>query len=241
MSANKHLVNWPQAFAEVCLLLGGIGLALLADSWMDNRSERLEEQQYVAALLRDFQQTRENLATTVDATSSSNEQTNQLLLALRGNKDTISEADLISGIQSTFNMETPVPVFGTYEDMVNSGDLRLIQNSQLRLALARVVSQWEDYDFVISEGFNQWNEIQVPFIIENLDVVSLYLHDYRGSSFSGEVFPIDRDQIWTNEFQNVLGIAVINNVDQIRNGEILLQQLDEVLDLLRNEMSEVQR
>jgi hypothetical protein len=241
VSANKRLVNWPQAFAEVSLLLGGIGLALLADSWTDNKRERLEEQHYVAALLRDFQQTRENLATTVDATISSNEQTNQLLLTLRGNKDTISEADLISGIQSTFMIAVPAPVFGTYEDMVNSGDLRLIQNSQLRLALARIVSEWENYGLIISEGFNQWNEIQVPFMIANLDVVSLYLHNYQGSSFSGEVFLIDRDQIWTKEFQNVLGIAVINNVDQIQSGEILLRRLDEVLELLRNEMSEAQR
>ena len=141
-------------------------------------------------------------------------------------------------IQSTFRIEVPASVFGTYQDMVNSGDLRLLRNSELRLALAEFVSEWEKYESSIAEGFNQWNQIQVPYMIANMDVVSLYLNSYQGSSFQGQVYPIDRDRIWNQEFQNVLGVAVINNIDQIDVGETIIERLDQLLNLLQKEVGE---
>ena len=34
-----QLVNWPQAIAEVMLLLIGVGIALATDSWMDDKRD----------------------------------------------------------------------------------------------------------------------------------------------------------------------------------------------------------
>ena len=114
VSKRKGLINWPQAFAEVFLLMIGIGLALLADSWIDNKREREEEQQYLVALLRDFNQTRESLEATIQATVSSNDLTLKLLLNLQSDEDTFSEDELVSSIQNAFMIHPPAPVFGTY-------------------------------------------------------------------------------------------------------------------------------
>ena len=159
MSTIKRAINWPQAIAEVCILPAGVGLALLADSWVDSKRERQEEKEYLMALHRDFQKTRSNLAATVDATRRSNDLTLALLIILRGDKQAISESKLAMSIQSTFRIEVPASVFGTYQDMVNSGDLRLLRNGELRLALAEFVSEWDKYEASIAEGFNQWNQI----------------------------------------------------------------------------------
>ncbi len=77
-------------------------------------------------------------------------------------------------------------------------------------------------------------------MIANLDVTSLYLHSYQGISFSGEASLINRERIRSQEFQNVLGVAVIHNVDQIQIGELLISHLDNVLRLIRTELDNQQ-
>ena len=45
-------VNWPQAFAEIGLLVIGGALALGGDAWMDSRRDLEAEHAYLAALRR---------------------------------------------------------------------------------------------------------------------------------------------------------------------------------------------
>lgn len=48
-------IDWGQAFAEVILLLVGIGLALVVDWWADRARDRAAEQEHLAALRADFE------------------------------------------------------------------------------------------------------------------------------------------------------------------------------------------
>ena len=68
MSATepRHTVNWGQAFAEVVLIVIGVGMALAVDNWADSRQELDEEQQYLVRLLDDFEATRDSLGRTLE-------------------------------------------------------------------------------------------------------------------------------------------------------------------------------
>jgi len=52
-------VNWPQAFAEIGLLVIGGVLALGGDAWMDARRDLETEHAYLLSLRDDFEETRE--------------------------------------------------------------------------------------------------------------------------------------------------------------------------------------
>jgi hypothetical protein len=117
--------------------------------------------------------------------------------------------------------------------MVNSGDLRLIQSDELRLKLADFEGVWDAYrENVIEEVWDQWNLIQAPYLMPRIDLVSLYPDGYRGVAFPGKPDPIDRDQLWNQEFQNLLSVAIIGDVDVILGGEYVLEIVSEILTLL---------
>ena len=221
------------------LLLVGIGLALLANAWVDMKHDRQNEIQYLASLEKDFLRTKENLEWTIQVTTESNKKTVGLLQILQRQDHDVSDEDLQSVLISATSIVEPSPVLGTYEDIINSGALKLIQNEALRLELAEFSSDWDDYESgVLEEGFDQWNQIQVPYLILNFDVTSVYLVNYRGSNYPLEKLPLDREKFWTREFQNILAIAAINDVDQIKSGEDLLDSIDKILGLIEHDLHE---
>ena len=94
ISRRIRTVNWPQAFAEVLLLLAGIGLALSADWWAGNEREKDEETQYLIALKRDFSDTRLSLEQSLLETRNANRKVVQFMEILQGPRDAISEDEL---------------------------------------------------------------------------------------------------------------------------------------------------
>ena len=93
----------------------------------------------------------------------------------------------------------------------------------------------------IQEGLNQWNQLQVPYMVSNLNVTSVQLRDYRGK---GKTLPsdfnyktVDRDKVWSQEFENILAIAAISQIDQMRITQELINNADFILALIDNELS----
>ena len=68
--------------------------------------------------------------------------------------------------------------------------------------------------------------------MSRIEVISLYPDGYRGIAFPGDVDPIDRDQIWNQEFQNLLSVAIIGDVDVFVEGQEVLEIASEILTLL---------
>jgi len=49
-------VNWSQAAGEAVLILSGVLVALAADAWWEERSERRQEREYLEALSSELAQ-----------------------------------------------------------------------------------------------------------------------------------------------------------------------------------------
>jgi hypothetical protein len=153
-----------------------------------------------------------------------------MLLAgtLEGDDDHI--ADLI--IRAHY-VATPAAVFGTYYDMVNSGDLRLLRDEELRLKLAHFESRWSEYYRFVAESLDQWNLIQVPHMIQNLDIASIWSGRYDAEAFPARNRAIPRDDLDSMEFANVLAVKLVSDADIARLDNQLLLEIDEILALLR--------
>lgn len=229
-------VNWAQAVTELLLLAMGVALAVAADAWNDARLERREEVSYLEALRGDFEATRANLQATLDATTRVRDNNLGFIEALSSPRGSISEDSLTAFTEIAFAVDFYEPVLGTYRDMVNSGKLEILRSDSLRLELAQFEVQFEGVQLVVEESFNQWNDLQVPYMVEHLDVRHFLGGSYRGVGFPPPGRAPRTDAYWSDEFLNILTISVISKVDLIKSGTALLERANTILRLI-NEAS----
>ncbi|KPJ83897.1 MAG: hypothetical protein AMS19_02760 [Gemmatimonas sp. SG8_23] len=230
-------VNWSQAVAEVLLLAIGIGLALLADSWWQQRQERVEEQSYLTALHADFSATRDELARTLEDSRGTRDHVVAFLELLSGDEGSVPVDSLERMVEPSFWWWDVEPVLATYQDMVNSGDLRLIQNGELRVEMAAFLSFLETIENLNDASLLEWKDLQAPFMIDRLVVTSTY-SDYGERDFPKSRHRTDPSAFWDGELENILAIKLINLEDQIRNLTDAQEKVGRVLSLIEGELAE---
>ena len=130
-------VNWPQAFAEIGLLVIGGVLALGGDAWMDYRRGLEAEHTYLVSLRDDLEETRQLTSRYLDQNRRSLAICLELLGVLSGPPDAMTPERVSPLIKDAFWVYTLEPVRATYLDMVSSGDLELLRSTELRVDLAQ--------------------------------------------------------------------------------------------------------
>ncbi len=137
MSKNRYpkLVS---AAAEFALIVVGVLVALLAESWWSEREDREAERQILVDAVAEFQ---ENLAI-LDADIAKNTTVIDALLEIENTSDSSLLALTDDEASELFAIEKQIdaafdPAMGSIDALVRSGDLRLIGDRPLRLHLAR--------------------------------------------------------------------------------------------------------
>ncbi len=229
-------INWPQALAEVGLLALGIALALFADSMWDWRQEKAEETQYLEALQLDFEASRDEFERSLARNRQTRDHNLRFLELLAGPPRLVSPDSLSQLVEEAFWWDPATPVLATYSDMVNSGDLRLIQSDTLRMEMARFAAYVDVADKVSEEGLYQWNQLQVPFLVQNLSVPRAYEGYYDGFSFPQSRHEPDEAAFWGREFENILSVKIISLSDVLLVGEQGLDLIERILRLIEKEL-----
>ena len=164
----RKSLNWKYAIGEVVLIFIGITLAMWFNNWNEDRKDRKLEQQYLIDVHQDL----------LNDTSSLN-----LVLKLI-NGHIISAENILAYMDSdilvdTFDMLRDFQNAGflyfynadlsTYNDLVNSGNLRVVQDKKLKDMLSDYVSRikqideryelnkkfvWYDYGLHMSQYFD---------------------------------------------------------------------------------------
>ncbi|MBT8396480.1 MAG: hypothetical protein HKO65_05335 [Gemmatimonadetes bacterium] len=234
----KNRVNWTQAFAEVALLVVGIGLALAADAWNEYRLDRVAEAEYLTALKGDFEQTRANFRRTNANNTGYRNHSLAMLNLLAEPPLTVPSDSLKKHAYTSFLISPFRPVLGTYFDMVNSGKMELLQSDSLRSALAQFETSLRWLDDNYREGFDQWNQIQAPFLVRNANARSFIGEEYAGIVSDLELppsrFDADSDVFWTRELANIYVITALSREGVVDTGETAIRQIDEILRLIES-------
>jgi hypothetical protein len=122
--------------------------------------------------------------------------------------------------------------------MVSSGDLRLIQSDTLRIEMARFAAYVDVSDEVSKEGLYQWNQLQVPFLVQNLSVPRAYDGYLDGLSFPQGRHEPDEAAFWGREFENILSVKILSLSDVLLVGEAGLDLIERILHLIEQELGE---
>lgn len=136
--SSKKLSHIRSAVGEFGLIVAGVLVALLAESWWSERQDRLIEQQILVDANTEFRQNIEIL----DADISTNNEVYDYLLRMETMSDpalfALSDAEASNLLATENQVEAAFdPAIGSVDALIRGGNLRLITDFELRGLLAR--------------------------------------------------------------------------------------------------------
>lgn len=244
---NTSNVPWSRILAEGGAIVISILLAFWIEAWWSENQERQAELDYLIALHKDFSETRESLEIQVDRVSLLFNQVDEVLGVIADKKTTDLPDTFSKMVGNAYALPRPVTVTGTYEDMVNSGSLRLLRNEDLRVAMAEFMGVLEIVEFHSNLNVQTYWALHAPFVNQHL-LMSEFgwsVEDNEGTDRTvtymvepaiGQPFRSNADAVKTQEFWNLMiGWKVLYN-DQL--GQVIrARNLNiEILNMLNDEI-----
>jgi len=246
MSSIRQIA-WPRIFAEAVAIVASILLAFWIDAWWEDIAERALEQEYLSALIDDFGATRESLANYIGFSTRVLDSADQIL-AIAATPDSEPVPDSFSKtLGDAYGIQRPSPITSTYQDMVNSGNLRLIEDRDLRLAMAELMELLDEIDFYSNSIVETYWTHHAPFVDRNFVVSEFgWFIDATGTvgNERAELFgetpepPFDTDVsvVRTREFWNLMFGWKTMYADQLSPVIRARNLCDEILESLSIEV-----
>ncbi len=131
-------------FAEFVVIIVGVLVALAIDEWRGTLQDEEREQEYLTQLAADLRATEEMFVAAAELNAPWQNAARQLvgLFEQRGPADIETVRRLLADARQFNN---PVPVLGTAEALVSTGDLRLIRDPRIRSEITRYLSRSRDF------------------------------------------------------------------------------------------------
>ena len=184
----RKSLNWKYALGEVVLIFIGITLAMWFNNWNENRRDRALEQQYLLDLRQDLVNDTVTISVVLGAIEGHIVSAENILNFM--DNDEISDTiELIGHFRNAGFLYFFNPDLSTYNDLVNSGNLRVIRDSELKDKMSEYVSRlkqiesryelnkkmvWEDYGLHMSKHVDgrlraAWND-DIPSALEKYPI-----------------------------------------------------------------------
>ncbi|MCI4667078.1 MAG: DUF6090 family protein [Bacteroidia bacterium] len=186
-------INWKYALGEVAIVILGITLAFWLNNWGSNVSNRQLRNEYLQNLVLDLDSEAKQLETNTKQSLEKINLINQLRPVLLANlplKD--SSRQMIYAISRNVGY---YPENTTYKTLVNSGDLKLINNFELRRSIEAYYSQQENTAKSYERLESIYKNYLGDFFIHNMDF---------GGLNRGELVVKDRPLL-SNIFSSIQG------------------------------------
>jgi hypothetical protein len=225
--------NWFAVFLDLLVVVVGLFIGLQIDTWWEAQRESRFEGAYLTELREDFELNQSRL----DNSLAELEEIAHNMVALHESAalktPNLSVAELNQKFRSMGNMPTFIPVNRAYTNLTGSGDLRLIQNRQLKNALADYYAAAQLTLLVQNTHEMELVQIYEPYIIANLDYAAV--QTTRVDDFS---LPPPREEasilsvVGTREFRNVLTQKWVITTDLLSQHRGMLERTKKILQLL---------
>ena len=173
-------------FAELAIVVLGVSIALWADSWVSDRSDRNEEIARLYALQDNITETLKNLTSELEDLSGAGDALRKLVLRddiPTDNLRRVLRYGLLYG--SSFS-----PELNVYDDLKNSGELALLTDRDLRRSLARMDSRIE----VMRLAQSDLASVQL-LDIDSYIIDRIELRQFYGTDVGLDWVPVDTEQV----------------------------------------------
>lgn len=232
------------ALGEIVLVVIGILIALAINNSVETQKLRAKEQNYLIGLQNEFEISRSKLEELISVNSQNYEGAKTMLDYISGDKKWPGEADFSKLMIKTFSYDVSFnPNNSLLDEMINSGSLKDISNNQLRIRLTTWISTLEDIarqendldvqrervvDFLRRGDYSLRTIFDLSGLSEN--VFDLTVADKHSSNLS---------ILQSREFENNLLLFLLTSqATEKSHYAPLLQDLTEILDLIKKEIIE---
>ncbi len=151
-------------FGEFVLVVLGVLVALMFDSWMEQRSDDNLRQEYLGRLAGDLEADRQNYQHRIAFYSDVRAFALQTLEALRSEAP-VDQEDLLAAYYAS-EIFTLTPASSTYEDLKNTGNIRLLRNIEIRLALSSYHEKTAREGTSLDQGYRKIVRGIIPWEIQ---------------------------------------------------------------------------
>jgi len=130
--------------AELVIIIAGVLIALAIDEWRGKVEDANLEREYLTQLIIDLRVTEEKMAAAETSNAVSETAAKQFVAAFEDSE--LVELDMVRQWLSEIRyVDNPVPVLGTAEALVSTGDLRLVRNPNTRSEITQYLSRSRDF------------------------------------------------------------------------------------------------
>jgi len=222
----------PRLVVEAAAIIASILLALAIDAWWEHRGERIDEYEALVSLEQDFKAASEHLAYQLLVRDSALIAA-QSILSMTGPRADPNQVDSLAVlIPPVLRLGSFNPPLGTLDALLGSGELRLIQNHELRAALASFPSalagQRNTEQFAGNTVFGMF----LPFLNRHLPMQEFGLRRQGTSEFRGDPTAV----LMSLEFENLVQNRLMNTQFLIDGLTSLEGRIDSILTMLLEEI-----
>lgn len=140
--------------AEFLVVVTGVLVALAVQAWYQGISDRRNEHDYLRQLASDLRATETSMAR-VDSVSRRGEHAGTMLVRAF-NDSTLSRDSVLHWLAGMGGVTFRLPVMGTIEALIASGDLRLIRDDSLRAAIAAYLDETRSLTDLYGKAMERW-------------------------------------------------------------------------------------
>lgn len=212
--------------AEFLIIVVGFFVSLQVNEWQNSRENREIESQYLLRLENDLENSRSALEKNIDQMRSSIERMEDGLTILSNEKrDADDYQRLFDALQSSSIMGSFAVSFGTFEELKDTGSMRLIESSRLRESLGNV---WQQYLQV-----SKFIEIRNMLRGNTFPVVSKYVKPQKGNKLTFDSQLVEQDP---REIYVAMSILRTNLRNDLTDSEKILTLVNQTLGIIRDEV-----
>ena len=137
--------SWPSAFGELLIIIIGVLVSLAIDQWNDDRVDRATERLAISRIRTDIQSDMEDFELRSRILDIKEDSLLRVRRALEIGSANDAEALLIDIIDSAnFGWNQGLAHRSTFDDLLGSGNLRIIQDPDIRLQIAEYYRSSDD-------------------------------------------------------------------------------------------------
>lgn len=186
-------VNWKYTFGEILIVIIGITIAFSMNKCAEDRRDSSQRQQYLVSLKNDVEADKAELQLIVEALQKKITTIDRILPVL--NTDSLHKMSVVGDIFSISNIVNFSSKDVTYQTLINSGDLKLIDDFDLKTAIE---AHYAIYKVMLKDYERQEN-------IHKMYLGDYFIYNTNFDAFTKGTFGFEDEKLLKNIIQSMNG------------------------------------
>ncbi len=242
LSENKFSKYLLYAIGEIILVVIGILIALQINNWNLTQQDRKTEKENLLALQKEFTQNRTKLQEVILQNKENIYSAEKMIQSFSNtSKDTISEQTMAIYGSKTFGTEINFePETGVLTEIISSGQLKIIQNNELKHKLAGFNSKFHEIEQQEKEVLDYRN-MAIKQMINEANMERVYADLGLRETYINTDFGVNGTKAMLNSLPFLNQIVLYQSSSNVTNQafyEPMNKEVELILELIAERLKE---